>query len=91
MILKCIILISVGQIILYLISDRLKLKYGRVIIFLSILISHFFILPQYFFPEPVQDRINCGMPVLGITLAFWFIGGGIASTTHLIYYLIKKN
>lgn len=91
MILKWIILISIGQIKLYLISDRLKLKHASVFIFLPILIGHFFILPKYFYPEPDPDGVNCGMPILGVTLAFWIFGGGIASGTHLIYYLIKKK
>ena len=30
------------------------------------------------------------MPFLGITLAFWFLGGGLTILVHIIYFLLKK-
>jgi len=91
MILKVIILISICQVLLYLISDKLGLKHGRKLLLLIILIGYFFILPPFFYPEPNPNGNNCGMPTVGVTLAFWVIGGGMASVLHLVYYLIRKK
>ena len=53
-------------------------------IFLAILISHFFVLPQY---DP--SVIGCRMPMLIVILLFW-IDGGISLLTHLMYYLFRS-
>ena len=90
MILKYILFISIGQIILYLLSGQLKVKYVPVIIFFIILIGYFLILPKHFYPELDPDGLNCGMPILGINLAFWFFGGGIASIIHVGFLMIRK-
>jgi hypothetical protein len=90
MILKLIILVSMGQIFLYLVLEKLDLKYGKSILFLLILIGHFFIFPQFFYPQPDSNQFNCGLPILGITLAFWVIGGSTTILVHTIYYLIRK-
>ena len=90
MISKLIILISIFQICIYLISDKMKLNYSRILVLYLFLIGYFFFLPKFFYPEPDPNGINCGMPILGITLVFWIIGGGIATTIHVIYFLVKK-
>lgn len=90
MILRYIILISIGQIIVYLISELLKLKYVPAIIFISILLGYFYFIPPFFYPEPDPDGVNCGMPILVINFAFWFFGGGAASIIHFGYFMIKK-
>ncbi|HFA52103.1 MAG TPA: hypothetical protein ENJ95_24060 [Bacteroidetes bacterium] len=65
-------------------------KHGKTITFLMVLIGHLFIFPRFFYPEPDPNGINCGMPILGITLAFWIIGGGGTVIIHLLYYFISK-
>ncbi|PSR56161.1 hypothetical protein AHMF7605_22975 [Adhaeribacter arboris] len=91
MILNFIILISVSQLLLYLIIDKLNFRYGKVLILTLILVGHFFIFPKYFYPEPNSDGVNCGMPVLGITFAFWVFGSAITLLVHSIYSFIKNR
>jgi hypothetical protein len=90
MILTVIVLVSIGQIGLYLISDTTDFKYGRIMTFLMVLTGYLFIFPPFFYPESNPDGVNCGMPILGITLAFWIIGGGIAIVIHTIYFFIRR-
>ncbi|MCB0633426.1 MAG: hypothetical protein R2824_02995 [Saprospiraceae bacterium] len=91
MILPWIILFSIGQIIGYRITDHFGFRTGRILILLSVLIHYFFILPPWFFPESDTEGINCGMPALGITLAFWIVGGAMAIIVHLAYYFYRKS
>lgn len=91
MILKVIIAVSIIQIVFYAIADWKTLKYGRTIIFTTILIGHFFLLPKLFYPKPEPDGINCGMPILGITLAFWVIGGLTSIIIHTAYSMLFKR
>ena len=91
MILKLMILVSLCQIILYIITDRLKIKYLKIIILFSILFAYFFVLPKYFYPEPSPDGVNCGMPILGVNIAFWVFGTFIAFLSHLVYYYVVKK
>lgn len=91
MIIHWILLITLGQIVLYLFADWAKLNYVRTILFLAILAGHIFIFPTFFYPEPDPQGLNCGLPILGISCAFWIVGGGITILTHFIYYLIKTN
>ncbi len=83
-------MISIVQIGLYLFLDNKKIKNGKSIAFATLLMGHLFILPQFFFPEPDPNGINCGMPVLGITLAFWVIGGGATVLMHILYFFLRK-
>ena len=84
-------MISLGQIGLYLVLDNKKIKNRKPIAFATLLlIGHLFILPQFFFPEPDPNGIHCGMPELGITLAFWVIGGGATVLIHALYFLLRK-
>lgn len=72
------------------VSEKMKFKHGKTLLFLLILIGYFFIFPRFFYPEPDPNGINCGMPIMGITLAFWVIGGGVTIIAHIIYYIISK-
>lgn len=90
MILIFIILISIVQILCYLVIDSFKIRNGKNLLLTAILLGHFFLFPHYFSPEYDTDRVNCAMPILGITLGFWVLGGGLAVVTHFIYYLIRK-
>ncbi len=90
-ILTLIFLIAIGQIGLYLLWDKTNKKYGKSVIFLLILIAHFFIFPSYYYPEPKPGGINCGLPILGTTFAFWIVGGGATIIVHTLYYILKKH
>jgi len=90
MILPLIILISIFQTGLYLLSDKINLKHGKIIVFLSVLMGHFFVFPRFFHPDPDPNGINCGLPILGITLAFWILGGGATIVVHAIYYFARR-
>lgn len=90
MILYLILCISICQIGMYLISRKLGWKYGRNITFFVLIIGYLFVLPRFFYPELDPEGINCGMPILGINLAFLVIGGGAAILVHLISYLFER-
>jgi hypothetical protein len=70
--------------------DSIYVKYGKTTLFLLIIIAYLFILPSLFLPEYDPNGANCGMPALGITLAFGVIGGGATILIHIIYHLIRK-
>lgn len=93
MILYWILLTSIGQLILYLILNKLKLNLGGIFILIAVLGCYFFIFPSYFYPEPNPDpnHAQCGMPLLAINFGFWIIGGVSAVLLHLVYYLILKR
>jgi len=91
MILIFIILISIGQVLIYLITDRFKFKYGKALMLTLILLGHFIIFPKYFIPEPGINKFDCGLPILGITLAFWIVGNAITLLTHIFYSVVKKR
>ncbi len=92
MILLFIIGISVVQIALYFLNGKYKTKFPNYLILIFILLGHYLLFPRFFYPEPRTDGINCGMPILGITLGFWIFGTIAGITTHLIWKLIiKKN
>ncbi len=84
-------MVSICQIGLYLFCDKMSWKYGRAIILVLVLIGYVFIIPPFFFniPDPGPNEIKCGMPVLGMTLFFWFIGGGTAILVHFLGKLIR--
>ena len=89
MILLFITGISLLQLFLYYLNDKYKTKLSNFIILLIILIGYLFVFPQFFYPEPRKDGINCGMPILAITLAFWIFGTFAGVTTHLIWKIKK--
>lgn len=90
MILTFIIIVAICQIIIYLFIDKIQLERGKNLTFLLILIGHLFIFPQFYFPDLDESDIGCAMPLLGITLAFWVVGGGTTIMIHLIYHIIEK-
>jgi hypothetical protein len=86
-----ILVISLVQIGLYYLSRTSKLRWLRPVILLAVLSCHVFVFPRLFYPAPSIDGTNCGMPVLGITLAFWIFGTVAAITTHFTWSLIRKK
>lgn len=79
-----ILLISFVQALLYLFAAALRFKPARYFILATVLVAYFFILPQYFYPEPKPDRVNCGLPIFAINMGFWIFGSLAATLTHLI-------
>ncbi|HEY0744186.1 MAG TPA: hypothetical protein VGD40_22120 [Chryseosolibacter sp.] len=93
MILLVIIAVSLVQAMLNLAFTRFNVRIGRIIVLLVVLCGHVFFLPKFFYPKPDPDGVNCGMPIVGITLAFWVLGVIAATLTHILVgvYLAKKN
>ena len=87
---KLFAIISLCQILLYLIVDHQNWKYGKIIVMLAILIGHFFVFPSYFYPDTNSEGINCGMPILLVNTVFWVFGGGLTLIFHILYWMIKK-
>lgn len=70
MIINVIIVISIIQIMLYIIVGWKTIKYARTIILFLVLTGHFVFLPRIFYPKIVSASVNCGMPVVGVILPF---------------------
>ncbi|MDT0648416.1 hypothetical protein RM545_17120 [Zunongwangia sp. F260] len=90
MILLFIIAISFVQFGLYYLNRKYKTKLPNFVILVIILICYFFVFPGFFYPEPKTDGINCGLPIFGITFAFWIFGTIAALITHFGYKRLKK-
>lgn len=86
-----IVLISLCQLGVYIISNLIKLKHAKSVILLLVMIGHFFIFPGLFFPKPEQNNPSCGMPSFAITLIFWIFGTLFAFITHLLFYIFSKK
>lgn len=84
-------ILCVVQYGLCLLNERLKSKIPSVLIAILFLPLHFFVFPRLFFPDPQPGGINCGMPQLGILLAFWVFGTIGVFVTHLIWGLRRKK
>lgn len=82
--------ISLVQLALYYISHRMNWKFPDFLILVLFLLFYYAILPRFFYPEPSPDGINCGMPILGITMAFWVLGTIAGVLTHFLWKLILK-
>ncbi len=92
MILIFIIGISIVQFGLYFLNAKYKTKMPNFVILLILLTGHFFVFPKLFYPEPRTDGINCGMPMLGVTLGFWIFGTLSGIVVHIIWKLkTSKN
>jgi len=85
-----IVTILIAQIICYLTLDKLNLSAWRYLILALIMLVYIFVLPAYFIPDNPKTEPRCGMPELGITLAFWLFGGGTTLITHLTYSVMNK-
>jgi hypothetical protein len=59
------------QIVGYLILDRVNLGIWKYLLLGFCLFAQLFILPSYFIPDNPNNEPRCGMPAMGITLAFF--------------------
>lgn len=90
MILTVIIAISIFQVGIYLLLDLRHQGNLKIFVLLLVLLSYFFFLPPLFYPQINPNGVNCGMPILGITLAFWIFGSLISTVSHLAYLFFKQ-
>lgn len=90
MILQFIVLVSVCQLMAYLIGQKFKVNYSKSIILTAVLIGYFFIFPSFFRPEFEPNQIRCGMPMFGIMMGFWMFGTLFALITPILFYSFSK-
>lgn len=87
-----LVLVPAVQWGIYLFLDRNQFPFRKWMVLIALLIGHIFIFPRLFYPEYDSNGINCGMPILGIHLAFCIFGIPMTLLVHMIYYLnIKKR
>jgi len=74
---------------IYLFLDRNQFPFRKWMVLIALLIGHLFVFPRLFY---LGYNSNCGMPILGIHLAFCIFGIPMTLLVHMIYYLsIKKR
>lgn len=88
---QLIMLLFVVQIGSYLLLDKANIFKWNWLILIGLIVSYIFIIPRFYFPEKIDDEPNCGMPIVALTLVFWFLGCGATVFTHFIYILIKHQ
>jgi hypothetical protein len=88
--LELIFILFLVQLISYLLIDKYNAPKWKYLIFGLIMVGYIFIIPSFFFPDNPNNEPQCGMPLLGITLAFWILGCGTVIITHVFYLLIKR-
>ncbi|VAW10555.1 hypothetical protein MNBD_BACTEROID03-1765 [hydrothermal vent metagenome] len=92
MIFLFLVLVLAVQWGIYLLLDRSQLPFRRWMVLIVLLIGHLLVFPRLFYLEYDPNGINCGMPILGIHLAFCIFGMPMTLLVHMIYYLnIKKR
>ena len=87
MILLTIFLITILQIALYFLLEKRKLGNFKFLVLISVLVGYIFIFPPMFYPK-MPEGPKCGLPMMGVTLAFWVIGGLASTMAHLIYSIV---
>ena len=88
--LQLIFLLFLVQVICYLLLDKINFAKWKYLIFGLLIIGYIFVIPSCFFPDNPKNEPMCGMPMVAITFAFWFLGCGTVIMTHIVYILIKK-
>ncbi len=91
MILYFIIIVSLVQYVIYFINSRYTIKFPDSMLLFFIVIAHFFLFPKLFYPKLDPDEINCGLPMLGVTLSFWVFGTLASCITHMLWKLKNRS
>ena len=78
------------QCLCYFFIDAKKIKFGKLLVLLFFILIYFVVLPYLFYPKMNDGITRCGMPLLGMYVFFWIIGGGLTILTHLIYYILNR-
>src|SRR5690349_10193669 len=90
MILLMILFVSFFQVVLYLLLDRTTVKKLKVFVLLLLLACHLFVFPKLFYPKLPPGAV-CGMPIVGVILAFWIFGSLITTLTHVAYLFVTRK
>ncbi|WP_299769558.1 hypothetical protein [uncultured Dokdonia sp.] len=56
-----------------------------------IIIAHLFVFPKLFYLKLDPNEINCGLPMLGVTLSFWIFGMLAAFIAHILWKFICRH
>lgn len=92
MILVVIGFLTFCQVLLSVVANERRINWLNPVVLLILLTLYIFILPSFFYPPPPPEgKYVCGMPILGITLAFWIFGSGSALITYLACSMMKKR
>lgn len=83
-------ILFIVQITGYIFLDKFNLMNWKYLFLCVFLALYIFVLPGYFIPNNPTNEPRCGMPALGITLAFWIFGCGATLLAHLAYSIIRK-
>ncbi|WP_264520650.1 hypothetical protein [Flavobacterium sp. N1994] len=78
------------QICGYILLDTFNLPRWKYLLLAIGLFLDFFILPDYFMPVYREGQLRCGLPELGIHLAFWIFGCGSIICTHIVYVILSS-
>lgn len=79
------------QVFGYILLDKYNFSNWKYLLLIIGLILDFMVLPSYFMPHYKEGEFRCGLPALGITLAFWILGGGSIILTHFVYVVVKTR
>jgi membrane protein implicated in regulation of membrane protease activity len=74
----------------YLLLNSLNLPKWKYLLVAIVFVLYMFVLPPYFFPENPGNKAMCGLPAMGITLAFWVCGTVALPVTHMAYLLARR-
>ncbi len=83
MLLQLITAVSFVQFVAGVICIRRGWRSSPTFLFSAAFLSHLLVFPQMFFP-PSELTGGCGMPALGIMLAFWIFGCGSSCLTYFL-------
>jgi hypothetical protein len=83
-----IICVSILQILLYRILEKLKLEFLQYLILALILIAHVFFFPDFFAEKNVAGD-NFVLWIIGTKIIYFFLSFGFTLGTHVIYDYIK--
>ena len=70
-------------------SNNKEIYVPDFLIFLLFIILYNFVVPSLFYPNQ-QNSIKCGVPILGIHIAFLILGSISTIVTHIIWKLKSK-
>ncbi len=82
--------VAVLQIGSYLLLNKLGWPKAKWLVLLILLLLHYRVFPPLFMPA-LPEGEACGMPVLGVILGFWVIGGISALLIHFSFLVLTRK